>query len=179
MTNPNIDLFESSRLIARRCRLEDAAPLSALMTAEISRWVAAWPFPLTTTKVTEILRGSIDAAQRGEEFPTIIVERSSNQPIGWLKLSRTENNVSEFELSYWIGEQSQRQGYAFEIASAAIDFAFANLSAIRVIAGAQTENQSSHALLAKLGMQSTREKPVWAPARQRYELCQFWQLDQA
>lgn len=169
--------FETSRLVARACRLDDAAALSHLMTANISRWVAAWPFPLSRAEATASLRDSIAAAERGDAVPTIIVERCSGHAIGWLKLSLTERETREFELSYWIAEPFQRRGYAFEIAQAAIRFAFTNCGAGRVIAGAQIDNHASHALLAKLDMQRDDDRMVWAPARQRNEVCRFWRIE--
>ncbi len=171
--------FSSQRLIALRCQVGDAVPLANLMTENISRWLAGWPFPLTTAMATEIIRESLSSAERDNSFPATLVEKTNDQPIGWLKLTATESDSMEYELSYWIGDASQRQGYAFEIASEAIKFAFNDLAADRVIAGAQVENAASHALLAKLGMTPTHEKLVWAAARERHEACQFWKLDKA
>ncbi|MEM6495296.1 MAG: GNAT family N-acetyltransferase [Pseudomonadota bacterium] len=175
----NTSGFASQRLIARRCRLGDAEPLANLMTESISRCLAGWPFPLTTSKATEIIRQSLVSAERGISFPATLTEKTNDQPIGWLKLTASESDSMEYELSYWIGDASQRQGYAFEIASEAIKFAFNDLAADSVIAGAQVENTASHALLAKLGMTPTYEKLVWAAARERHEACQFWKLDKA
>lgn len=171
------EVFKTTRLIARTCCLKDAPALTALMTPDISRWVAAWPYPLTEAETAEILTENLKAANQGLTVPTVIIQQDDTQLVGWLKLENTEQHHKEYELGYRIGEQFQRRGYAFEIASAAIAFAFAKLGASRVIAGAQTENRGSHALLAKLGMQRCHERLVWAPARQRHEPCQFWQIE--
>ncbi|MEM8971543.1 MAG: GNAT family N-acetyltransferase [Pseudomonadota bacterium] len=171
--------FASQRLIARRCRLDDAETLASLMTEDISRWLAGWPFPLTASKATKIIKENLESAERGGNYPATLTEQANDLPIGWLRLAATETSSRDYELSYWIGEAYQRRGYAFEIASEAINFAFNNLAAERVIAGAQTENSASHALLAKLGMTRTHETLVWAAARERYEACQFWKLDKA
>ena len=39
--------FETQHLGIRSCKLSDADTLSSLMTAQISQWVAHWPFPLS------------------------------------------------------------------------------------------------------------------------------------
>lgn len=174
---PNDDIkFETARLAARTCRLDDAAVLSGLMTADISRWVAAWPFPLSVTDAAAIVDDSLAAARRGDAVATVIVERSQGNVIGWLKLTLDDRDRREHELGYWIGEAHQRQGYAFEISEAAIAFAFAQLGARSVTGGAQIDNHASHALLAKLGMQRSDDRMVFAPARQREELCRFWRI---
>lgn len=69
--------FETQRLTIRCCRIEDASLLSALMSAEISRWVASWPFPLTSGQCEKILAANFSLAKEGKAFPGIIIEKNT------------------------------------------------------------------------------------------------------
>lgn len=167
----------TNRLVLRTCRMSDAAALSVLMTPDISRWVAAWPSPLSIETATGILGDCLATATEGRVFPAVIIEKQSDQIIGWLKIDIPNDGERVAELGYWIGEASQGKGYAFEVATAAVQLAFNTLSADAVIAGAQIDNRASHKLLMKTGMRTTQIREIWAPARARYEACQFWRLD--
>lgn len=179
MTDLIDQTLSTERLDLRVVEPKDAPVLSELMSEGISRWVAAWPFPLSPTAAAEIIQTARAAAADGEALPLVAVERPTGRIIGWLKIDITAGSERIVELGYWIAEPAQGRGYALEIAKAAIDFAFSQLGADAVIAGAQVENRASHALLAKLGMTPSDEKPVWAPARQSWETCKFWRLDRS
>lgn len=169
--------FRTDRLIARSCQIRDALPLADLMAPSISRWVAVWPFPISAGQVEEMLTAYLDAARAGEFFPAVIVEESSQTIIGWLKIEIVESPTRTGELGYWIGEDFQRRGYAYEVAKGAIDFAFNRLDLDSVVAGAQVLNVASLNMLRKLGMTRTGKKDVWAPSRQRFEECEYWMLE--
>lgn len=166
--------FETERLLLRPCRMEDADALTALMTSEISRWVAAWPTPLVKQDTQVLLRSSIEAMEQGSMLATVVVCKVSGDIIGWCKVDMADNCA---ELGYWIGTAFQRKGFAMELSQRAISFAFDQLGMTSVRAGAQVGNAASLALLAKLGMTQDGVEAVWAPARQRFEACAFWRMD--
>lgn len=169
--------FETQRLTIRCCSVEDAPLLSALMSPEISKWVASWPFPLTPGQCEKMLLANRTVAKEGKAFPGIIIEKNTGTIIGWVKIAATDDSCQSFELGYWIGESFQGHGYGFEAASGAVDFAFSKLNAASVRAGAQLANAASHELLRKLGMTEDGETDVWAPSRKRFEKCKYWKLD--
>lgn len=171
--------FQTERLIARSCRVEDATILVGLMTPDISSWVAVWPSPLSLEDAEKIISANIKAGKAGAAFPAVIVERTTGTVIGWLKIEITDGSQLLADLGYWIGESFQRRGYAFEVSKGAIDFAFSRLKVDAVRAGAQVANEASLKLLAKLGMTRKGHEDVWAPARQRHEKCEFWILKKA
>ncbi|QGM99135.1 GNAT family N-acetyltransferase [Methylocystis parvus] len=175
-TDLSNEAFDTRRLTIRSCRLNDAPALQALMTPAISKWVAAWPTPLSLDTCRNILVSNLAGASKGSIFPAVILNRHHGELVGWLKIEVTENVTRRAELGYWIGEDHQRQGYALEVAEAAIGFAFSRLKAEVVTAGAQTANAASHKLLQKLGMTEDGEREVWASARARRERCRFWKL---
>lgn len=174
--------FETERLHVRAARSADAKPLAALMTAEISRWVAAWPHPLTETAAEGLIASAQARAAEGLCYPAVAVEAASGAVVGWLKIDAIETAVETsdagaVELGYWIGEAFQRSGFGFELAAGALRFAFEEISAPAVVAGAQIANEGSHALLSRLGMSPDGERDVWAPSRARWERCAFWRIE--
>ncbi|GAA6180430.1 GNAT family protein [Shimia sp. NS0008-38b] len=169
--------FETERLTLRSCRMEDATALQALMTPDISAWVAVWPTPLSLSATEAILMECIAAMDAGHTFAALVEEKATGLVIGWLKLDITSANNVQTELGYWIGESFQRRGYAMEMSKGAIAFAFDTLGVKNVRAGAQVTNTASLNLLQKLGMTEDSVERVWAPARQRHEACTFWVLD--
>jgi [ribosomal protein S5]-alanine N-acetyltransferase len=68
------------------------------------------------------------------------------------------------------------RGLAFEAASALIKICFEQFEVDAVRAGAQTANEVSHNLIVKLGMQIVGEELVFAPARNRKELCTYFEV---
>lgn len=166
--------FETERLLVRACRMNDAAALTALMTPEISQWVAVWPSSLLVSDTQDILRTNIDALNKGKSFAAVVTSKASREIIGWCKLDVTKEHA---ELGYWIGKPFQRKGFAMELSQGAIVFAFDQLGMPSIRAGAQVANTASLSLLAKLGMKPDGVEPVFAPARQRFEECEFWRLN--
>lgn len=171
--------IDTERLHLRIARLEDGETLARLVTPEISRWVASWPWPTTVEAAEKLISSRFDSAADACIWPMVITTRANGSIIGWLRLEKSESEAGVLELGYWIGEDAQGKGYAFEAASAAIESAFYRLNAIAVEAGAQTANETSHRLLKKLGMREVGERMVFAPARKREETCRFWRIEKS
>jgi RimJ/RimL family protein N-acetyltransferase len=171
--------FVTDRLMVRACSTADAQELSTLMDPQISQWVAAWPNPLSVEMAEWIISSHLDRAIKGQTFAAVILAAATGRIVGWLKLDRADEVERVFELGYWIGIEHQRKGYALEVSKGAINFAFTKLGAAQVIAGAQVGNDASLRLLAKLGMSRSHSEDVWAPARQRFEHCEFWYVNAA
>jgi RimJ/RimL family protein N-acetyltransferase len=174
-----LPIIETPRLTARLPQMRDAAGLAALMTEGISKWVAAWPYPLGEEEARSILGSVLNEAEASRCRPFAVEERVSQRLEGWLKVEINGSSVDTCELGYWIGEEFQGRGYAGELGRAALEFAFSKLAAERVVAGAQLENRASLRLLARLGMKRSHVKDVWASARQRFEPCEFWAIDRS
>ncbi len=107
----------------------------------------------------------------------VITLKPNHTIIGWAKFAMSPDDISRGEIGYWIGEQFQGQGIAFEAVSALIVAAFQQFGIQTVEAAAQLGNVASHALLEKLGMKRKGERMVFAPARQQQELCGIWERD--
>jgi len=81
------DLFgavETARLRLRCVRLEDAVPVSGMMTAAVSRWVASWPVPFTPEMAVERITNARKAATDGRALPCAIERRSDGALVGWI-----------------------------------------------------------------------------------------------
>ncbi len=155
----------------------DAQVLSQLMTENISRWVASWPYPLSPKRAHEILLDIGAEAAAGNALPFVVTEQDRGNVIGWLKVSRSDFSPCSWEIGYWIGESYQGRGFAKDITRFAVKTCFTELGAKRVWAGAQVANQISLGLLKKVGFRHSHDQEVFAPARQRLEICAYLMMD--
>ncbi len=174
--NWNAFEIETERLNLRLVSLNDAEGLQAIMTAEISKWIAVWPYPLTLDVTTEIIQKVLRGFEENRTLPLVILDRSSQKIIGWIKADFDHAERLIAEIGYWLSEVFQGRGLAFEAASALIKTCFEQFEVDAVRAGAQTANEVSHNLLVKLGMQRVGEELVFAPARNREELCTYFEI---
>ena len=171
--------IETARLVLRDCEAADASALSRLMVPDISDWVASWPPNLSQEKATQMLRGFQAEDKAGRGRSCVVMRKDANDVIGWMRIGLDPRPSKSAELSYWIGRDYHRKGYAFEMADAAIRACFSDLRVEKVLAGAQQTNSASLALFAKLGLSYHETKSVFAPARNRNELCDFWVIHSA
>lgn len=167
--------LSTERLRLRVVEPDDAPVLAGLMTAGISRWVAAWPYPLTIPMVEAMIADALAGVAEGRTLPMVMIAKSDGAIVGWLKLSKIDAPAAE--LGYWIGEPFQGKGFAFEAASAMVEAGFRRLGLQAVEAGAQLANAASHNLLHKLGMNQVGERRMFEPARQRHAMILFWRIE--
>jgi [ribosomal protein S5]-alanine N-acetyltransferase len=80
------------------------------------------------------------------------VLRASNLLIGGCSLKRNAETPAEAGIGYAINPEYQRNGYATEIATALIQFAFEQLMVTRVYAQCDTRNIASRRVMEKAGM---------------------------
>jgi len=71
--------IRNERLEFRPASVSDAPVVASLMTADISKWVAAWPFPLSVEQARTVLK-DIDAdAVHGRAHPFLVGEMGSGK----------------------------------------------------------------------------------------------------
>jgi ribosomal-protein-alanine N-acetyltransferase len=165
----------TAKLRLRSVSLSDAKNLSVLMTSGISRWLASWDDPLCVEAATKRIEELQDRAMLKEALSYMIVDRRTEQAIGWISVQRSTSSPRRGELSYWIGEEHQGKGYAQEAVSAMLPTAAEQLNLDLIEAGAQLENTSSLAVMVRCGMVPGTERLVYAPTRARSELCRFYE----
>lgn len=168
--------LETTRLLLRCVDAEDAAATATMMTPEVSRWVAYWPVPFTYAMAVVCIDAACERARRGDALPFAVTEKASGELTGWVMLLRDEDNRRRGSLGYWLGEKHHGKGYMRELAPAALAAGFDLLDLDVIEAAVQPGNAASIAVLRACGMKPTGEGMVYAPARERYELCHFFEI---
>jgi len=169
-------MVETARLRLRCVRLEDVVPVSAMMTAAVSRWVASWPVPFTPEMAVERITNARRAAADGRALPCAIERRSDGALVGWIGVTRETSHDRRAMLGYWLGEKHHGHGYMREAAPAAVQMAFQQLDLDVIEAAAQPENAASFAVLRGCGMAPVGERMIFAPSRSRDELCLLYEV---
>lgn len=170
------DPVETVRLKLRCVRPGDAEHISAMMTPAISRWVASWPVPFTPEMAAARIAVALRAAETGRALPFVVERRSDGELLGWVSVNRDTVVSRCGVLGYWLGEEHHGCGYMREAASTAMATAFKRLDLAVIEAGAQPGNAASFAVLRACGMILVGERMVFAPARNRDELCLFYEI---
>jgi ribosomal-protein-alanine N-acetyltransferase len=168
--------IETDRLLLRCVSGEDADATAALMTPEVSRWVARWPIPFTAAMAAERIAASRMAARAGNALPFAILEKTSRRLIGWIVVHRDADDIRRGSFGYWLGAAHHGQGYMREAAPAALRAGFDLMDLDVIEAGAQPGNDASFAVLRACRMTPTAMRMVPAPARGREELCQMFEI---
>jgi RimJ/RimL family protein N-acetyltransferase len=174
MNNEARDAIHTERISLRCVQTEDILALAKLMTPSVSRWLASWVSSkeIVAAKILE----AIDAIAAREAVHFLIERRADQEVIGYVRVARVPGSPNRGDLSYWIGDDYQRQGYATEAVLAAVGAAFENLDLASIEAGAQPENIASFAVMRRIGMERSEERIVHAASRGRDELCVFYSL---
>lgn len=166
------------RLRLRIPHMDDAAPLAALMTPEISRRLASWPGPCSTRVAEERIAAALASAARGQALPLTVECRATGRILGWVGLAvadaLAERRIAL--LTYWLGAEFQGRGLMREAACAAVDAAWRRLRPSAIRAAVQSDNPVSIAVLRSLGMHWLGPGRIWCPAREREEACEYWEV---
>lgn len=173
------DAVETARLRLRPPRLEDAAALSAMMSPEISRGLGAWPIPFTPQMAAERIEGMRRLFVEGAALPCVVERRSDDTVLGWIAAVGRSDGADRAVLSYWLGEEHQRQGYMLEAAPVAIGLAFRHLDVAAIEASTHPENAASSRVLLACGLTFIEERMIFAPARSREERCLVYGLSRS
>lgn len=147
-----------------------------MMTPEISRWVASWPVPSTHEMAATRIEAARRLARAGEALPLGVVERASGGLIGWVGFRRDRDERRRGSFGCWLGKEHQGKGCMRELAPVALSAAFEPLDLDVIEAAAQPANAASFAVMLACGMHPVGEGMVYAPARERDELCRFYEV---
>jgi ribosomal-protein-alanine N-acetyltransferase len=171
--------LETARLELRCVSPEDATETSTLMTEQVSRWVANWPCPFSEEMAAQRILLMRQRAVEGDALPFAIIQKADGRMIGWAMLVRDKNVRLRASLGYWLGEAYHGQGYMTEVVAAIIREGFRMLDVEIIEAAAQPENVASLALMRACGMAEKDRAAVFAPARNREEICIFFEIERA
>ncbi len=146
-------VLETERLLSRKFTLEDAAFILQLLNTE------GWLKYIGDRKVRTIeeaeaylLNGPLKTNEHTFPWLRLIALKSNNTPIGLVSLIKRED-LEFIDIGFAFLPAFMGQGYACEIVSETIKFAFGKLHLEKIIAITLPDNKSSIRLLEKLGMQ--------------------------
>ena len=168
--------IDTPRLRLRPVHEGDAEATARLMTPGVSRWLASWPSPITTAAVAARIAVLREAMEAGRTLCFAIERRDDGAMMGWVWIAPSQHHPARGNLGYWLGEPFQRHGYMAEAGQAALAAGFARLDVAAIEAGAQPGNEASLRIMRKLGMRPIGTRSMWASARGREELCEYYEI---
>lgn len=166
------------RLRLRPLEDSDAAPTSALIVQEVSRWTGSWPPVVTPEEVSVRIgrtRAEISAGLRLEQ----VIERADGELLGWVGMVRKDPQARTASLGYWVGLPFHGQGYATEAATLILEEAWRAWKLDLVEALVQPGNAGSRRVMLKLGARQVGDRATYSTARQRWEICNAFELTRA
>ncbi|MEX0347092.1 MAG: GNAT family N-acetyltransferase [Rhizobiaceae bacterium] len=139
--------LKTERLLLRQCRLEDFEPFADMYASPYARYIGG---PCSRDRAWRIF-----AADTGQWAllgfgPWMIELRDTGETMGLVALNKPLH-FPEREIGWMVWQQHQGQGYAFEAAMKAREFAFCTLRWSTAVSYIHPENQRSIALAERLG----------------------------
>ncbi len=152
--------LETSRLLLRSLRTDDAPALAALWTdPDVTRFMGG---PREYQKLIAIFDQDAQVAPPPRFDLCPVIEKASGALIGHCGLLDKEiAGALEIELVYVFAKPVWGNGYATEIARAIRDYAFTVLELERIVALIEPDNRASQRVAEKIGM--THEQDVVRP----------------
>lgn len=147
-----------------------------MMTSAVSRGLGAWPVPFTPDMAMERIGAARRADESGLGLVRVIERAIDGVPAGWIGVSRPAPEGRRATLGYWLGEANQGQGFMREAAPAMIALAFRVWHVDAIEASTHPDNLASAAVLLACDMLPQGQRIIFAPARQREELCLIFEL---
>lgn len=152
--------LETPRLILRRWREEDIAPMAAVNAdPEVMRWIRDG-----SVRDEQQTRDSVRAWEsewESQGFGLFAVQiRSSGELAGFTGLSVPHylpEILPAVEIGWRLGRSHWGQGLATEAATAAVRFGFEQGGLERIVSIVQAGNDASERIMTKLGMRLIRE----------------------
>ena len=156
-TSPRSLALETERCLLRFPDLVLAPVILAHVTSDEFPKQLPWATANTLEAVTNRLSGIHAKWDDGSSYCFAAHRKSDSNYLGLVTISTTEPGV--WAIAYMIAPLECKQGYASECARRVVDFAFDDLSASRVWAGAAEWNEASIRIAEKLGMRHFRSNP--------------------
>ncbi|MEU3792927.1 GNAT family protein [Streptomyces fructofermentans] len=156
-------LLETPRLVLRRFRAEDAAPLAAYRSdpqvARYQGWTAPLPPGTAERTVRDFASGSPDEPGWFQYAVELKADRGLVGDVGL----RLHENLMQADLGFTLARDRQGLGYAGEAVRAVLDDVFGRRGLHRVSAECDARNDRSARLLRRLGFvqEGLRRQASW------------------
>jgi RimJ/RimL family protein N-acetyltransferase len=144
----------TERLILRPPSQNDVNELFELMSEKNLTTFLTWESHKNIETTRNVIQGLIDSQKEGNSYHWCICH--GEQIIGLVSLIDVRRRIRTWtlnraELSYWIGSNYQRKGFATEASRAVVELGFDNLELHKIIIAHVTENMESLSICNKLG----------------------------
>ena len=142
-------MFETERLILRRFTDDDASAIARLRgDAKFMRHIK----PVESSAQAKSWMRMVSRYWSSDNYGFwAVVAKENGATIGWSG-TWTLHETREVEIGFAIAPEFWGRGLATEAAACALEFAFQNRRARRVVAVAMPENKGSRRVMEKLGM---------------------------
>ena len=153
LTHKGTQPIETSRLILRRARREDAQPMFRNWASdpEVTKFLT-WPAH-SSIAVSEMVIGSwLQEYEKESYYQWMIVLKELGEPIGSISVVRLNDPVEEAEIGYCIGRSWWHRGIVSEALAAVIEYLFVEVGMNRVAARHDPNNPNSGRVMRKCGM---------------------------
>ena len=153
LTHKGTQTIETSRLILRRARREDAEPMfrNWASDSEVIKYLT-WPAH-SSIAVSEMVIGSwLQEYEKESYYQWMIVLKELGEPIGSISVVRQNDRVEEAEIGYCIGSRWWHKGIVSEALAAVIKYLFEEVGMNRVAARHDPNNPHSGGVMRKCGM---------------------------
>ncbi|GGG51155.1 GNAT family N-acetyltransferase [Epilithonimonas arachidiradicis] len=148
----------TERLTLRKITIDDVDNIFQLdSNPAVMKYVGVPPV-INKQESAKMVENIINQYEKNGTGRLAVIEKESNQFIGWsgIKLLTEEVNgfKNVYELGYRFLPKFWGKGYATESAIASLDLGFNQLNADKIYAYADVENESSNYILTKLGFEN-------------------------
>lgn len=148
----------TERLMLRKLTEEDVDNIFLLdSNPDVMKYVGVSPIT-KNEESAKMIENIINQYEKNGTGRLAVIEKESNQFIGWsgIKLLTEEVNgfKNVYELGYRFLPEFWGKGYATESAIASLDLGFNQLNADKIYAYADVGNESSNRILTKLGFEN-------------------------
>jgi len=148
----------TERLTLRKITIDDVDNIFQLdSNPEVMKYVGVPPVT-NKQESAKMVENIINQYEKNGTGRLAVIEKESNQFIGWsgIKLLTQEVNgfKNVYELGYRFLPKFWGKGYATESAIASLDLGFNQLNADKIYAYADVGNESSNRILTKLGFEN-------------------------
>lgn len=154
LTHKGTQTIETPRLVLRRARREDAAPMFHNWASDpaVTKYLT-WPTHADLSVSTWVIDSWVAEYQNNNYYQWMIELKEIGEPIGSISVVRQREEIGELEVGYCIGRTWWHQGITSEALDAVIRFLFAEVGAERITARHDPRNPHSGAVMQKCGMQ--------------------------